>query len=57
MINLQSSDEGSRNDIVIAFINQGHLALDMTDVALESFSFFHSDRKCCVQINNLLRNP
>ena len=45
MINFQSGDEGSRSDIVIAVINQGHLALKMANVALESFSLLNPDRK------------
>jgi len=37
MIDLQSGDEGSCGDIIIVVIKQGHLALKITDIVLESF--------------------
>jgi len=50
VIDLQSDDESSCDDIVIAAINQGHLALKMTDAVLESFSVLHFGRKKMIAI-------
>ena len=39
----QSDDECIYDNIIIIVIDQGHLTLKITDVALESFSLLHHD--------------
>jgi len=43
MVGLQSSNECGCSDIITTVINQYHLALEITDVALEGLSLLHLD--------------
>ena len=43
VVGLQSSGERGRNDIITIVINQRHLALEITDIALQGLSLLHLD--------------
>jgi len=51
VVGLQSDDKCNRGDIIIAVINQGHLALKITDATFESFSRLHLDHEEVVVIS------
>jgi len=45
VVGLQSGNEYSWSDIIAIVIDQHHLTLKITDVALQSFSLLHLDHK------------